>query len=162
MKRFLMQMIAVQLVCTEVEIERLVTPASPSPVAPITLSILSSPRVVSVAVFGVFLIIPWKSMADVRFAAASKEAASRSYLALQCCQWVDIELRRMPKGALCFHVAIRTSRWVPRYHTPAPGHRTELLSTDGCFYMHIFDSNKWVTGCSSMRQSCRHSGDRCG
>lgn len=33
---------------------------------------------------------------------------------------------------------------LPRYRTPTPGHRLEALSTDGRFYVHIWDFNQRV------------------
>ncbi|KAG2356189.1 hypothetical protein BDR07DRAFT_472501 [Suillus spraguei] len=43
---------------------------------------------------------------------------------------------------------------LPRYRTPTPGYRLEALSTDGCFYVHIWDFNQRIVARSkSMSDS---------
>ncbi|KAG1798215.1 uncharacterized protein HD556DRAFT_227113 [Suillus plorans] len=43
---------------------------------------------------------------------------------------------------------------LPRYRTPTPGHRLEALSTDGRFYVHIWDFNQRVVARSKSISDC--------
>jgi hypothetical protein len=45
---------------------------------------------------------------------------------------------------------------LPRYRTPTPGHRLEALSTDGHFYVHMWDFNQRVVARSKSIPDSDH------